>query len=124
MTKPSHDYTRSFRLLHFQSTAAFGGDEANSLLLCRHLPEMRHRVAVYFGGGPMVQSWSDAGAEVALLGLNPSDRGGVMRAVRRTTAAASPDGVFLSSVMLLPLVLTGLGESDFRGGGPLPHRQS
>lgn len=96
---------KRFRLLHFQSMATSGGDESNSLLLCRHLPEMDHHIAVYFGAGPMEQAWRDAGAVVALLKLNPSSRRALMTAVRRTVAAARPDGVFLSSVILLPLVL-------------------
>jgi len=108
-----HDPVMSFRLLHFQSAAVFGGDEANSLLLCRHLPEMRHRIAVYFGSGPIVDSWRDLGAEVTLLNLNPADRAGLIRAVRRTVDAVRPDGIFLSSVSLLPLVLKGL--DGFRG---------
>jgi glycosyltransferase involved in cell wall biosynthesis len=109
----TQELVMSFRLLHFQSSAAFGGDEANSLLLCRHLPEMRHRIAVYFGSGPIVKQWSDLGAEVTLLNLNPTDRAGLIRAVRRTVEAVRPDGIFLGCVSLLPLVLKGL--DGFRG---------
>jgi glycosyltransferase involved in cell wall biosynthesis len=103
---------RFFRLLHFQSTATFGGDESNSLLLCRHLPEMRHRIAVYFGSGPMEKAWREAGAEVALLHLSPTDRAGLIEGVRETVAAVRPDGVYLGCVSLLPLVLKGLDAYD------------
>jgi glycosyltransferase involved in cell wall biosynthesis len=122
MTRSLQDPARSFRLLHFQSTAVFGGDESNSLLLCRHLPNVSHRVAVYFGSGPMEDAWRAAGAEVVGLGLNPADRGGLIRAVRKTVSAVCPDGVFLSSVSLLPLVLKGLdgycGEVLCHTGNP------
>jgi glycosyltransferase involved in cell wall biosynthesis len=122
MTSSPPDPARSFRLLHFQSTAAFGGDESNSLLLCRHLPNVSHRVAVYFGSGPMEGAWRAAGAEVERLDLNPADRGGLIRAVRKMVSAVCPDGVFLSSVSLLPLVLKGLdgytGEVLCHTGNP------
>jgi len=102
-----------FRLLHFQATARFGGDESNSLLLCRELAEMDHHIAVYFGDGPMEREWTDAGAEVTLLGLTPPCRREIIEAVRRAVAETRPDGVFLSSIVLLPLVLKGLG--GFKG---------
>ncbi len=110
MPKLLSELPRSFRLLHFQSAATFGGDESNSLLLCRHLPNVRHQIAVYFDSGPMVGAWRAAGAEVDLLNLRPADRTGLIRAVRRTVLADRPDGVFLGSVSLLPLVLKGLGD--------------
>lgn len=123
MPKSPPDLARSFRLLHFQSTATFGGDESNSLLLCRHLPDMRHRIAVYFGSGPMECAWRTAGAEVALLDLNPGVRGALIGAVRRTVSAVRPDGVFLGSISLLPLVLKGLddysGEVLCHTGNPI-----
>jgi glycosyltransferase involved in cell wall biosynthesis len=102
-----------FRLLHFQATATFGGDESNSLLLSRELSEMDHHIAVYFGGGPMEEEWRDSGASVTLLGLTPPCRREIIDAVSRTVAETRPDGVFLSSIVLLPLVLKGLG--GFRG---------
>jgi glycosyltransferase involved in cell wall biosynthesis len=96
------------RLLHFQSTATFGGDESNSLLLCRELTEMEHHVAVYFGSGPMEEAWRSAGARVTLLSLSPRSRLGILAAVRRTCREVKPEAVFLSSVSLLPVVLKGL----------------
>lgn len=106
-------FARPFRLLHFQNTAGFGGDESNSLLLCRHLPEMEHHVAVYFGEGPMEQTWREAGAQVTMLKLDPAGRRALMQAVQRTARACEPDGIFLSSIVLLPLVLKAL--DGFRG---------
>lgn len=61
----------------------------------------------------MEGAWHAAGAEVTLLGLNPADRGELVRAVRRTVSAVRPDGVFLGSIFLLPLVLKGL--DDYHG---------
>jgi glycosyltransferase involved in cell wall biosynthesis len=109
---------RRYRLLHLQVTATFGGDESNSLLLCRHLPEMRHFISVYFGSGPMIKAWQDSGASVGSLDLDPADWRGLMRAVRETVATVQPDGVFLGSVSLLPVVLKGL---DGFGGEVLCH---
>ena len=101
------------RILHFQSTATFGGDESNSLLLCRELPEFEHHVAVYFGDGGMEGVWRQAGAKVTMLHLSPQSRMGVLGAVRRTLLETNPDGIFLSSVSLLPFVLKGL--DGFKG---------
>ncbi|MGA3007329.1 MAG: glycosyltransferase [Opitutaceae bacterium] len=110
--------TKTFRLLHFQNTANSGGDESNSLLLCRHLPDMEHHISVYFGAGPMAQTWREVGAAVELLKLDPASRSGFMAAVRRTVARVQPDGIFLSSIVLLPLVLKAL---DGFGGQVLCH---
>jgi glycosyltransferase involved in cell wall biosynthesis len=56
----------------------------------------------------MEGAWKQAGAEVDLLNVPPSSRMGLLEAVRRTYLEARPDGVFLGSVSLLPLVLKGL----------------
>lgn len=58
----------------------------------------------------MEAAWRATGAEVTLLDLNPGDRRGLIRAVKRTVSAVNPDGVFLGSVSLLPLVLKGLDD--------------
>jgi glycosyltransferase involved in cell wall biosynthesis len=122
METPFQADAKPFRLLHLQCTAIFGGDESNTLLLCRHLPKMRHFVGVYFGSGPMVGAWRDAGAEVAVLELDPADRRGLVRAVRERVAVVQPDAVYLGSVSLLPLVLKGLdgfaGEVLCHTGNP------
>jgi glycosyltransferase involved in cell wall biosynthesis len=107
---PAAHGARRFRLLHFQVAAVYGGDESNSLILCRELRDFDHQVAVYFGAGPMADAWRGAGAEVTLLDLPPRPRRELIDAVRRTVESARPDGVFLSSVVLLPLVLKGLGS--------------
>jgi glycosyltransferase involved in cell wall biosynthesis len=115
---PREEPDRRFRLLHFQVTADYGGDESNSLILCRELTDFDHHVAVYFGSGPMADAWRDAGAEVTFLGLPARPRLELVGAVRDTVASTEPDGVFLSSVVLLPLVLKGLGSY---GGRVLCH---
>jgi glycosyltransferase involved in cell wall biosynthesis len=60
----------------------------------------------------MEQEWRAVGAEVTLLDLTPPCRREIIEAVRRTVAETKPDGVFLSSIVLLPLVLKGLGSFD------------
>ena len=109
------DVGRRFRLLHFQVAAVYGGDESNSLILCRELRDFDHHVAVYFGTGPMADAWRGAGAAVTFLSLPAKPRRELIDAVRRTVESTQPDGVFLSSVVLLPLVLKGLGTF----GGPV-----
>lgn len=98
------------RLLHLQLGATFGGDETNSLILCRYLVDWQHHVAIYFQGGPMEQAWQDAGATVEQLGLSSRHRSGFIPRLAELVAKVRPDAIFVSSVVLLPIVLKGLEQ--------------